>query len=216
MPDMKRNEAAGLAALKALELAHTGPGTGNVNAVKAFMIAQGIPGSGMLDTGSAEAYQLARKNLLRFAQSNGTKVGTDLGLATQIESNPNVDSMLNNVNDHILKQDLGLARQRMAQQLTAPDKGTGKTDFGVGQGEHVKNFTSQTDPVAFAWDLLDENERGAHLAQIAKQEGGMEKWRRSMKIARDTGLIKVPTAPDRRSEIMPQTMPGSQPNALLA
>jgi hypothetical protein len=216
IPDAKRNEAAGVAALQALEYAHTGPGTGNVAAVRNFMITQGIPGYQFLDSTQDEQRQIAKKNLLRFAQSSGAKAGTDLGLTTQLESNANVDTMLQTVNTHILKGDLGLARQRIAQQLTAPDKGTGKTEFGDGQGEHVKNFTSQTDPVAFAWDKLDENERAAHLAAIAKVQGGMEKWKRSMKIARDTGLIQVPTAPDRRSEVMPQMMPAPLPNALLA
>jgi hypothetical protein len=217
MDNKRRNEAAGVAALQALEYAHTGPGTGNVAAVRNFMITQGIPGYQLLDSTQDEQRQIAKKNLLRFAQSSGARAGTDLGLTTQLESNANVDTMLQTVNTHILKGDLGLARQRIAQQLTAPDGGTGKTEFGIGQGEHIKNFTSQTDPVAFAWDKLDEHERAAHLAEIAKVQGGMEKWKRSMKIARDTGLIQVPTAPpDRRSAIMPQMMPGPLPNALLA
>jgi hypothetical protein len=215
MPDQQRSLQAGTAALQAIQLARTGPGTGTSNAMKAFMVAQGIGGADAID-GSTEQYQIARKNLLRFAQSNGGKVGTDLGLSTQLESNPNVDTLLNSVNDHILKQDIGLARQRIAQTMTAPGQGgTGKTEFGQGMGEHVQNFTAKTDPVAFAWDLLTPAERQEHLDQIAKQEGGHAKWERSMKIARDTGAWSRPATPPPapRAATPPPPNPLTPPSA---
>jgi len=194
MPDAQKNLAAGEAALEALQLARSGPGTATANKWKSFMIAQGIPGAELLDTGGVEAYQIARKNLLRFAQSNGGRVGTDLGLATQIESNPNVETMLSGVNDHILKQDIGLAKQRVAQTLTAPGQGgLGTTEFGKGMGAHLQNFTAKTDPLAFAWDKLLPEERQAHIDQVSKQQGGLDKLKRSLKIANDTGMIKRPT-----------------------
>jgi hypothetical protein len=192
MPEQQKSLTAGLAALEALKLARTGPGTATSNAVKSFMIAQGISGADLVDQGP-EQYQIARKNLLRFAQANGGKVGTDLGLSTQLESNANVDTLLNSVNDHIMKQDIATLRQHIAQTQTAPGAGgTGKTEFGEGMGAHVQNFTPKTDRMAFAWDLLTPAERQEHLDQISKQEGGKEKWERSMKIARDTGAWSLP------------------------
>jgi len=192
MDPMKARETAGVAALQALELAHTGYGTPGVNRVKAFMIAQGIPGAGLIDQGGVEAYQLARKQLLRFAQDSSKTSGTNLGLETQLASNANVESMLNATNEHILKQDLGQLRQRMAMQLTAPNRGIGGTEFGSGHGEHTKNFLPQTDPVAFAWDKISPEERAAHLAQIENNPTAKARWMRSMRIARDKGIISVP------------------------
>jgi hypothetical protein len=195
LPDQKRNITAGEAALEALQHAHAGPGTAASAKAKAFMIAQGIPGSGFIDSNDVMQRQIAQKNLLRFAQGNGGKVGTDLGLTTQLDSNANVDTMLNSTVDHILKRDLGMARQRMVMALAAPDRGTGKTEFGTGMGEHTRNFTPQTDPMAFAWDKLSPGERQAHLEQIKKVEGGEKKWERSMELARKYGAFQVPTAP---------------------
>jgi len=188
VPDQKRNITAGETALQALDLASSGPGTANVNAVKSFMIAQGIPGWQELDTGSAEAYQIARKNMLRFAQAQGGKIGTDLGLATQLESNVNIETLLKGANRHILVQDLGLARQRLAQTLTAPAGGTGQTEFGNGMAEHVKNFTPQTDYHAFSWDLMTPEERGAYLQSIENNKDAHDRFDRSMRIAKQSGV----------------------------
>jgi hypothetical protein len=157
------------------------------------MIAQHIPGwQDLTDTPSAEAYQVARKNMLRFAQANGASIGTDLGLATQLESNANIETLLKGANRHILVQDLGLARQRMAQTLTAPPGGNGQTDFGDGMAEHVKNFIPQTDWHAFAWDIMDPKERGAYLETIKDNKTMKDKFDRSMRAARDSGIWSAP------------------------
>jgi hypothetical protein len=217
MPDQQRNLVAGESALQALQLAQSGPGTANVNRMKSFLLAQGID-LGAIDPNSTVAYEIARKNLLRFAQSSATRSGTDLGLATQLQSNANVDTMLPQANEHILKQDIGLARQRIAQTLTAPAGGTGQSEFGNGYGQHVQNFTAQTDPVAFDWDLLTPAERQAHLDEISKTQGGMDKWRRSMRIARDTGVLQLPAAPQQTGPAPTPpaaAAPAPQANALL-
>jgi len=138
-----------------------------------------------VDQASTEAYQIARKNLLRFAQDNSGRVGTDLGLATQLESNANVETMLNSANEHILKQDIGLGRQRIAQTLEAP---TG----GVGMGKHLQNFTNNTDYRAFAWDLYTDAERAAITAEAAKSKATLDKLDNSLEIAAKHGLITVP------------------------
>jgi len=193
MPDQQRNLVAGQAALDALKLARTGPGTSFVNQAKAFAQAQGIDIFGGSDPNSTAAYQVARKNLLRFAQSNGSRVGTDLGLSTQLESNPNVDQMVNAANDEVLKKDMGLARQRVAQTLEATTGSVGKQG-GVGMGNHVSQFTANTDPRAFAWDLYSQDEQNKIIAEVSKTKGGLDKLDRSLELAAKHGLIKLPQA----------------------
>jgi hypothetical protein len=184
MPDQQRNLVSGEAAMEALKLARSGPGTDTVNRIKSFLLAQGID-LGAIDPSKPEAYQLARKNLLRFAQSSGAKVGTDLGLATQLESNANVDTMLNSANEHVLKQDMGVARQRVAQTLEAPQG-------GAGMGAHTQTFTNNTDPRGFAWDLYTPDERNKIVAEASKTKGGLDKLDKAIEIAAKHGLIRVP------------------------
>ena len=186
MPEQQRNIVAGQTALDALRLARTGPGTDTVNHMKAFLLAQGID-LGAIDPNSTAAYEIARKNLLRFAQGSAQRsLGTDLGLTTQLQSNANVENMLNSANDHILVQDMGLAKQRIAQTLEAPQG-------GVGMGQHTQNFTNTTDPRAFAWDLYSPAERNAIIAEASKTKGGLDKLDKSLEIAAKHNLIKMPT-----------------------
>lgn len=183
MPGQQRNLVAGSTALQALRLAQsTGPGTADVNRIKSFLIAQGVPGAGNIDPTSPVAYEIARKNLLRFAQDASTRSGTDLGLATQLQSNANTDTMLKAANEHILVQDMGQARQRVAQTLEAPQG-------GVGMGKHMQNFTNNTDYRGFSWDLYSPSERDAMIAAAKKTPGAYDKLMKSIAIAGRNGLL---------------------------
>jgi len=196
LPSQQTNLIAGKAALDALKLARTGPGTSFVNQVKAFAQAQGLdiwrdPQTNTVPTDPTVAYQVARKNLLRFAQGNGSRIGTDLGLATQLESNPNVDQMVNAANDQVLKKDMGVARRNVAATLEAQSGDVGKSR-GVGWADHIAKFTNETDPVAFAWDLLTGDERNRHIAEVSKVKGGLDKLDKSLELAAKHGLINIP------------------------
>src|SRR5215472_6773908 len=196
LPSQQTNLIAGKAALDALKLARTGPGTSFVNQVKAFAHAQGVyiqrdPQTNTVPTDPTVAYQVARKNLLRFAQGNGSRIGTDLGLATQLESNPNVDQMVNAANDQVLKKDMGVARRNVAATLEAQSGDVGKSR-GVGWADHIAKFTNETDPVAFAWDLLTGDERNRHIAEVSKVKGGLDKLDKSLELAAKHGLINIP------------------------
>lgn len=188
MQDMVRRNVAGNAALDALELARTGPGTSTVAQKLAFLQAQGIPlpfGPDPNDYSSAANYEVLQKNLLRFAQNSSQTSGTDLGLQTQIASNADADHMVNAANRHVVLQDLGLLRQRMAMVRQ-------QDASGVGYRDQQKNFPLDTDATAFAWDKMNPAERQAYLTKIdpkgTKDTPAFQKWSKSMAIARDTGV----------------------------
>ncbi len=201
MPDQRKSVNAGETALEALRLAKTGPGQGWIQKYNALAQSYGLPPA----TGSdPAAYQIAQKNLIRFAQSQSKASGTDLGLETQLAANANVDHMLQSASEHVVVQDLGLARQRIAQTMEAPDKGNN-------YGEHVKTFTGQTDPRGFAWDLYTPEQRATILAEARKTKGGEEKLNRAIELADKYGLIKVPNARQAKPAAAP---PPPQPNLL--
>lgn len=188
MPDFSRRATAGQAALEALKLVgSTGPLTDKFARLYAFAQAQGInPGVSPNDYTSPAAYQVLAKNLLRFAQDNASRsTNTDLGLSTQLKGNANVEDMLPSANRHVLIQDMGLLRQRMA--LTK-----GQEASGVGYRERTKNFPTETDANAFAWDLMEPNERQTYLKKIdpdgKHSSDAFKKWAKSMQIARDQGV----------------------------
>lgn len=188
MPDFTRRATAGQAALEALKLVgSTGPLTDKFARLYAFAQAQGInPGVSPNDYTSPAAYQVLAKNLLRFAQDNASRsTNTDLGLSTQLKGNANVEDMLPSANRHVLIQDMGLLRQRMA--LTK-----GQDATGVGYRERTKNFPTETDATAFAWDLMEPNERQIYLKKIdpdgKHSSDAFKKWAKSMQIARDQGV----------------------------
>jgi hypothetical protein len=188
MPDQQARLVAGQTALEALRLARTGPGTETSARMYAFLQAQGLdPGVNPNDFTSTAARQILQKNLLRFAQNTAARsTNTDLGLETQLHSNANAEEMLSAANEHVLIQDLGLLRQRIGMtKLQDPN--------GIGYRERVKNFPSNTDPVAFAWDFMSPSARQAYLDRLGGQDTpAYKKWAQSMKLARDAGMITVP------------------------
>ena len=202
MPDQRKSVNAGETALEALKLAKTGPGSGWIQRYDAFATANGWP---KINDADPAAYQIAQKNLIRFAQSQSKASGTDLGLETQLKANANVTDMLNSAATHVVIQDLGLARQRIAQTLEAPDTS------GTGYGEHVKTFTGATDPRGFAWDLYEPAERAKILKEVRATKGGEAKLDRAIELADKHGLMRVPNA--RQSAAPPPAAP--QPNALV-
>jgi hypothetical protein len=212
MPDARKNLLSGETALQALDLTRSGPGTATMQRIRAFFVAQGLPVPWTGDDTKTENYDLARKSLLRFAQGAGKSSGTDLGLQTQIDSNANTEHMVQSAARHVLIQDLGVARQRIAQQLESPDG-------GVGMGKHVQTFTSDTDPRGFAWDLYNPSQRAAIEAEAKKTKGGIEKLDKAIALAAKHHLIATPNTPAAtppaaaRPAVAPP--PAPQPNALV-
>ena len=184
MPDMQRRSVAGKAALDALNLVSTtGPMSDKFTRMYAFLQSQGIdPGVNPNDYGSSAAYQVLAKNMLRFAQDTASRsTNTDLGLSTQLHSNANVEDMLPAANRHVLIQDMGLLRQKMAMVK-------GQEEGGSGYRERTKNFPTDTDATAFAWDMMSPTERQTYLDSIKDNAKAKAKWEKSMRIARDSGV----------------------------
>ena len=171
-------------AKQALALTQTGRSTEAVHNFYSFLKSQGLS-PGFLDNDVTQ-YDIARKAMLAYASGQGKAAGTDLGLEAQLHSNasPDIDQ---SAADHVINQNIGLQRQKLAQVMEAPAG-------GVGYGNHVTNFTGKTDPRAFAWDVYSPAERAAIIAQSKTVEGGYQKLKDSLKIAVDRHLVQVPTA----------------------
>lgn len=203
VPDQKKNVIAGESALEALHLTRGGPSTAKWQQIRSFAQTYGIP---IGSSESAENYDLARKNLLRFAQNQSKASGTDLGLETTLHSSANVTDMVQSAAEHVVIQDLGIARQRIAQTLEAPARGDN-------YGEHTKSFTGQTDPRGFAWDLYSPEQRATILKDAKGTKGGEEKLNRAIELADKHGLIRVPN--QRAAKPAPTTAaPAAAPNLL--
>ncbi|HEY2417119.1 MAG TPA: hypothetical protein VGH84_04315 [Steroidobacteraceae bacterium] len=184
MGAMNKRSIAGKAALDALELARSGPGTGGFARAYAFAQAQGIPLPNVSDPNaysSQAAWQVLAKNLLRFAQDSSKGSNTDLGLETQLHSNANAEDMLPAANRHVVIQDMGVLRQQMAMVK-------GQDSSGTGYRDRTKNFPTDTDRNAFAWDLMTPSERQNYYESIKKNPAALAKWNKSMQIAKDTGV----------------------------
>jgi len=185
MGDWNRRATAGESALEALELVRgTGPMQDKFQRMYAFAQANGItPGVKPGDYTRTDAYQVLAKNLLRFAQDASSRSGTNLGLETQLHSNANVEDMLPGANRHVVLQDMGILRQQMAMQKGHPDKS------GAGYGERTSKFPTDTDPIAFAWDLMTPGERQTYLTRLGdKSSAAYKKWASSMQEARNAGV----------------------------
>jgi len=220
--DQRKNLQAGENAFEALKLAgnYTGAGTGTAAALYSWLQARApqwaIPQGTMTDTAWR---QVLAKNLLRFAQESGMRMNTDLGLNEALKGTANADTILPNANREILINDIGMARQRLAQtQLMPSPSGDGAVV------NHFRTYTSDTDPRAFAWDLYSAAERKAIEAEVAKDKSGKAEKRlnKGLEDAARVGLIKLPgqsqAAPPPSSG--PAATPGpvatTPANALLA
>ncbi len=216
--DQRKNLQAGENAFEALRLAgnYTGSGTGTAAALYGWLQARApqwaIPQGDMTDTAWR---QVLAKNLLRFAQESGLRMNTDLGMNEALKGTANADAILPNANREILINDIGNTRQRLAQTLLMPSP--------TGDGsvvKHFQNYTSDTDPRAFAWDLRSGPERAAIEAEVAKDKSGKAEKRlnQGLEDANRLGLIKLPsTAPRSQAAPAPGNPVAAAPaNALLA
>ena len=214
-PDQRKNLQAGENAFEALRMAgnYTGAGTGTAAALYSWLQARApqwaIPQGEMTDTAWR---QVLAKNLLRFAQESGLRMNTDLGMSEALKGTANADTILPNANREILINDIGNARQRLAQTLLMPSpSGDGAVV------SHFQNYTSDTDPRAFAWDLRSADERQAIEDEVAKDKSGKAEKRlnKGLEDAYRLGLIKLP---QQRSEAAPASTggPPAAPNPVVS
>lgn len=190
LPDQQKRLIAGESALEAMKLAATGPSTGWVANVKAWLEARGEDTSGTQGLSEAAARQVLQKQLLRFADNSAKGAGTDLRLETQIHSNANPD-MLASANRHVLLQDIGILRRDMALNKQMPQ--------GEAALEHVKNFPTDTDPRGFAFDVMTPQERRAVINDVdakdkaadpsGKTHPNRDKLNKSIQIGNEHGLV---------------------------
>jgi hypothetical protein len=168
----------------------TGPSTEWWNHVRALAAAQGInlgPSTGS----ETDQYQIARKNLLQWAQTNAlTSVHSDLGLGTQLGSNPNVEEMTRSANLEALTEGIGRMRQRLAMIQGAPAGGVNHLDYR-------NQFMANTDPRGFTWNMYDPARQAAILKSLDADPTGAAARRlyKAAGIATKTSMDVPTTAP---------------------
>jgi hypothetical protein len=190
----------------ALALTHTGRSSEAVHNIYSFLKTQGVSPS-FID-GDVTNYDIARKALLSFAASQGSASGTDLGLDTALHSNASTDIDTGAAN-HVINQNIGLQRMKLAQVMEAPPGGNG-------YGSHVTNFANQNDPRAFAWDSYTPQERQEIIGGASHTKGGLDKLDHSLEIAAKHGLIRMPSqqppaAPSPQVASAPALVPSGIP-----
>jgi hypothetical protein len=208
MGEQQKRLIAGQSALDALKLADTGPSTGFFARAYAFLKAQGITTVERGQLSDTDYRQLLQKNLLRFAQDNGSKAGTDLGLETKLHSNANADEMLAGANRHVLIQDMGILKRDITQTQEMPEPSP--TGAVV---KHIGSFPANTAPEAFMWNHYTQPERDA-IEKEYKDKGQTERLHDSLALAVKRGAI-----PDPRKAAPPPppaaVVPRPAPNALM-
>jgi hypothetical protein len=171
-------------AKEALNLTHTGRSTEAVHNFYSFLKAQGI--TPPFGDGDVTNYDIARKAMLAYASSQGAAGGTNLGLETALHSQASTD-IDQSAADHVINQNIGLQRMKLAQVMEAPPG-------GAGYGAHASTFANDNDPRAFAWDVYTPPERQQIITEVSKTKGGLEKLDHSLEIAARRKLIRMPAA----------------------
>jgi hypothetical protein len=171
-------------AKEALALTQSGRSTEAVHNFYSFLKSQGIAPA--FKDGDVTQYDIARKAMLAFASTTAGGSGTNLGLESQLHSNASMD-IDQSAADHVLNQNIGLQRMKLAQVMEAP-KG------GSGYGQHVTNFGNDNDPRAFAWDKYTPAQRQEIIIEASKTKGGLDKLDHSLEIAAKHRLISIPKA----------------------
>lgn len=170
----------------ALELITTGRGTGTLNSMKALVtsVASGFGTAPPLMIGSDnEQYDTAHKYLLDYARKSGSAGGSDAQLQAALGANAGTD-----INEQaalgVVKTNIGRERQKIAQVQSFADP------TGAGYGQAASQFSSGTDPRAFAWDAYTPAERQKIVGGLDKP--GLAKLDRSLAVAARLKLIQVP------------------------
>ena len=164
----------------------SGPGSDSAHRLYAYATTLGLATPGMQD--NAAAYELAKKNLTRYAASQGTAAHTDMGLSTAAASNASVDSVGNQAAQTVVKQELGKRNQAIAQVNEVPNQ------TGIGYNAHASQFAQTTDPRAFAFDSYTPQERAQIIGMLKPGSPERAKFTNSLAIAQKYGMISPPSA----------------------
>lgn len=136
---------------------------------------------------AAEQYDLAKKYLSDYARRSGAATHSDAQLAAAGASNASPD-ITNAAAQDVVKLQIGRERQRIAQAQAFGNP------TGVGYGQHASQFSTGTDPRAFAWDTYTPAERQQIESTIRPGSDAEKKFNRSLGIAARLRLIQPPSA----------------------
>lgn len=177
-----------LDALKYLHAATLSSGPGTEAAHRLFAYAASVRLASPNVEENAANYELAKKNLTRYAASQSQSAHTDAGLAANVASNASVDGVGNLAAQTVVKQELGKRNQAIAQVNEAPDP------TGRGFNGHASSFAQSTDPRAFAFDSYTPQEQAQIIGGLKPGSPERAKFVKSLVLAHKNGFISPPGA----------------------
>lgn len=159
----------------------TGPGTEQINEMKSFLLALGVPG---IDAESVKDYDELRKTLTQYALAAG---GTDTNdkLAATIAGSPNI-GISQAANADLMRQVLALRNFQNAQQRTFDASGLSDEKAT----KFFADFAANQDARAYALDVMLPEARAKLINSL--KGGEKEKFVQSLKTAIALGLVQPP------------------------
>jgi hypothetical protein len=198
-------------ALRLMKL-NTGKGAQEISAIRSFLGTVGVANPEMIADNKLK--EIFAKYTERAMIDAAGGASTDLGKRMQEQANAGVN-LSTPANLEILRNDLGKALQSRAA-YHSHDPAT----EGAGYLKNRADLAQNTDARGFVWSMYDEDEQRKIMAEVKGTPAEAKLHKAIGMAARLNMTIPVrplpPTTPDRRSAIMPQMLPGPQPNALLA
>ena len=177
-------------ALQNLQLARTalsygtsGKGTQQTTALYQYLQSAGLLPPGK--TNDVANYEIFRKAAERNALALSANTDAGRALAADSNASPSISSP---ANMEILQYDIAKHRQNIAQTMTAPDQQT-----GIGYGAHAANFSSNTDPRGFVWDMTAPADQQKIRNAVKDDPAAQAKLARSIGIAQRLNLFNTPS-----------------------
>ena len=165
----------------------TGPGTGTVNQIKSFLLAQSpdvlkqfLPG---VDPNKIASYDEAVKYLAQYAMNQPGAANSDmhLGLAQVANASTHIS---NQAAQQVVQNALGLERMRQAATLQFND--THPPGSGAQYDRFLSTFATANDPRGFSWDTQTPAQRQAAVTGMTR--AAKERLLGSITLARQYGL----------------------------
>lgn len=176
----------GLEALGKLGPNATGPGTDQINDVKAFLVSTGIGPVLGIDPEAVGTTTELKKYLVQSARASGD-VGTNDKLAAAFAGNPNI-SMVDSAISNILKINLSQRRMQNAQVRAFSASGENPAEYS----QWATEFNATQDPVAYGFDMMDGTQRQKYFKGLSAPE--KTKLLGSIRTATQLGVIAPPSA----------------------
>lgn len=184
-----RNLTTALPLMEQMGPGGAGVGSAPWNQLKSFLVTQGIVDP---NTSDVNLRQEAAKYLYKYVSTNPVAARSDEAQNLAAASSPNLDlSMPAAI--HLAKSAVGFDRMDSAVTKAYDLAHPGQQQAGPDYLKFKTDYTASHDPRAFSFDLLDPTEQRKLVSSLGpKTEDNYKKFARSLKTARDTGMVAAP------------------------